>query len=160
MPGDCSKVKKKRKRELKHFVTDSHRIKRKELFFRKHNHFRRLRFTWKGLKSRARIGPECLSDCPTTASAPELIMTSGLYTVKMPFSLPPISRPPVPSAPSPKLTHTILCNLWDIRCFSFLVHYPEIQLPSHSFLISILVWPLLWEIIMKIMITFVLLQTH
>lgn len=61
------------------------------------------------------MGPVCLSDCPTTASAPELIMTSGLYTVKMPFSLPPTTRPPVPSAPSPKLTHTILCNLSEIK---------------------------------------------
>lgn len=73
------------------------------------------RFTWKGLKSSARMGPVCLSDCPTTASAPELIMISGLYTVNMPFSLPPISLPPAPSAPIPKFTQTILCNLWIVK---------------------------------------------
>lgn len=72
-------------------------------------------FTWKGLKSSALIGPVCLSDCPTTASAPEFIMISGLYTVNIPFSLPPTSLPPVPSAPIPKSTHTILCNLWNMK---------------------------------------------
>lgn len=119
-----------------------------------------LRFTWKGLKSRALIGPVCLSDCPTTESAPELIMTSGLYTVKIPFSPPPISRPPVPSAPSPKLTHTMLCNLWGFRWFSLSVHYLEIWLYSYPFLIFIPSWQILRESIMDNIVSNVLLQIH
>lgn len=79
------------------------------------------------------MGPVCLSDCPTTASAPELIMTSGLYTVKMPFSLPPTTRPPVPSAPSPKLTHTILCSLSEIKRIQD--HFKKYHNECQSFLI-------------------------
>ena len=77
----------------------------------RHRRFRSQTFTWKGLKSRARTGPVCLSDCPTTVSGPELIISSGLYMVNAPFSLPPTTLPPVPSAPIPKFTHTMLCNL-------------------------------------------------
>lgn len=68
-------------------------------------------FTWNGLKSSARTGPVCLSDSPTTASAPELMIASGLYTVNVPFSLPPTSLPPIPYSAVPKFTHTMLCNL-------------------------------------------------
>lgn len=67
--------------------------------------------TWKGLKSRARTGPECFSVCPITGSLFEAKIRCALYIVSTPLSPPPMITPEDSGDPFPKLPQISLWNL-------------------------------------------------
>lgn len=67
--------------------------------------------TWKGLKSRARTGPECFSVCPMTGSLFEVKMWCTLYIVRTPLSPPPMITPEDSGDPFPKFPQISLWNL-------------------------------------------------
>lgn len=67
--------------------------------------------TWKGLKSRARTGPECFSVCPITGSLFEAKILCALYIVSTPLSPPPMITPEDSGDPFPKLPQISLWNL-------------------------------------------------
>lgn len=67
--------------------------------------------TWKGLKSRARTGPECFSACAMTGSPLEARTRCTLYMVSTPLSPPPMSTPEDSADPLPKFPQISLWNL-------------------------------------------------
>lgn len=71
--------------------------------------------TWKGLKSRARTGPECFSVCPITGSLFEAKIRCALYMVSTPLSPPPMITPEDSGDPFPKLPQISLWNLKKIK---------------------------------------------